>query len=602
MTEKVVYFDLEGARADRVFSWTNPSGERHTAFVRLCGALRDDSDAVGITTDPQQLIRLLMSADRIEGHNILGFDLIALAVHEGADYDALARKSVDTLYRARVQDPPGARGQKPWTVPGYYGLDQLAQRLGHDGKTADLKALAREFGDPALTPAERAKDGYGKIPLDDGRYRAYLTGDLHAQRSVSRSLGDLSAYERREMTVGWLQNRMTLSGWRVDETLLAQKVKAEQERKEASAEWLEDRYGLPLGREVHRGRGKARKAVWEPHSAPLATKEGAAWLADIWEGFGVHSPPLTPKKHLSTKADALKEVAAFPECPAELKEVISRIGDVTGANAKFAEITKYVINGRIHPEVGEVQSSSRWAYVRASVTNMGKRGGKVADRAVLVSDGPGWVLIAFDLAQVDMRAIAGHSQDPAYMEVFGPGRDAHSEIAALVGLEREQAKPIGHGWNYGMGINGQVRGGVPRELAVQFDQRMTEMFPVLCAWRDGVRERGAAGELLDNGFGRLMRCDPDRAHTQAPALMGQGGARDIICEGLIRLARDFPEAVPWLRVVVHDEIVLCVPQKRLPEVTERVTDALQLPGGFKGVPIFTDGSKPGEDWASCYAK
>jgi DNA polymerase-1 len=116
-------------------------------------------------------------------------------------------------------------------------------------------------------------------------------------------------------------------------------------------------------------------------------------------------------------------------------------------------------------------------------------------------------------------------------------------------------------------------------------------------WQDEVRAEGEAGHLLDNGWGRKMRCDPARAYTQAPALMGQGGARDIMGEALLRLPGEFR---PYLRTIVHDEVVMSVPAKDAEEIGREVQKAMTWE--WKGVPILCDLSKPGRSWGEVSAK
>jgi DNA polymerase-1 len=232
------------------------------------------------------------------------------------------------------------------------------------------------------------------------------------------------------------------------------------------------------------------------------------------------------------------------------------------------------------------------------MTVLGKRNGRVVEREVFLPD-PGEVLLAFDLSQVDARAVAALSQDPEYMKLFEPGRDLHSEIALRVfgrADMREQAKIIGHGYNYGLSVTGMVRNGVEQELAEQFDREMKLNFPRLNEWKNEVREIAESGQLLDNGFGRLMRPDPLRAWTQAPALMGQGCARDIMMTGLLQLPASI---LPMLRVQVHDEIVLSVPVDAVEDVKNTVLKALQFE--WRGVPIVTEEPKNlGRNWADCY--
>lgn len=606
-----VYFDIESHSARRLYSHTGPG-----PYVKLCGVMVDDNPAVGITTDPQRLLRVLERAVEIDGHNIIKFDLAALAEHEGADYAALCAKAVDTLVLERLADPPGSRNQKPWSVRGYYSMDQVCIRRGLVHKTDDLAALARRYvpagttgpDGKVLSDDERAEAGYGLIPADDPDYIAYLRGDMGATRALRDSYGEISAYARREMRVVFLQNQMTRSGWRVDEALLKERVAREDARRLEATDHLAGR-GMPVTKEVGHGRGKARVTAEEAVASPLSTNAGRDWLLGVWqqygvrEGSGVYNIPRTPKGVVATGKERLVPFLEHPGCPAGLKEVLGWVMDFTGATAKYAEISRFVRDGRVHAEVGGDQASGRWAMVKPSTTNLGKRGPKLAERGVFLPD-EGHVLIACDLDQVDMRAIAALCQDRAYMELFGPGRDAHAENALRVfhrsdGESRDRAKKIGHLWNYGGGVGAIVKAGASKDDAIAYDRAMLRSYPGLCEWREDIRAKGEH-QLLDNGFGRMMRCDPGRAYTQAPALMGQGGARDLMTTGMLRLADAVPEAVAWFRGVVHDEIVMSVPEKHAVEIGREVQKAFTFE--WRGVPITSGISLPGRDWADCYRK
>lgn len=123
-------------------------------------------------------------------------------------------------------------------------------------------------------------------------------------------------------------------------------------------------------------------------------------------------------------------------------------------------------------------------------------------------------------------------------------------------------------------------------------------------WREQVRAQGKAGQLLDNGFGRPLRVDPARSWTQAPALMGQGCARDLMMEGLLRLPA---EVLPMLRAVVHDEIVLPVPVEIVNDVEQAVVASLSFlwapPGAGRPVQIEAGlGNHRGSTWGDVYRK
>jgi putative DNA primase/helicase len=627
-----VGFDLETPSAKRLFTFRS---RPEAPFARLNGAVDENGQEV-ITNDPQELIELLERAPVIYGHNILRFDLMALAIHHGADYDRLAKKAWDSYVDENTTDPSGGQYLAPWNQEGYYGLDKALERRGEPGKTDHLPELAREYAAEGLVGKKAEEDGYEKIPVELPRYREYLSGDLKATRRLYQAQTaerpERMTYRQREMRVAYMQNRMTLSGWKIDVPLLRERVAEEAEKKRSSLEWLAQNAGVPLTETKSRGRGKSKEFYEEVRKSPLGSNAGREALIRAFQERGLPYVLKTESGVLALNKDAMSEGSYMVGKGASgtvvpgllnplrkertpgadwqaIEEMARHIRTVTTAVAKYQEIMDHLIGDRVHGLVGETQGSGRWAMVKPSVTNLGKRGGKVVQRAPFIAD-DGCVLIAFDLDQVDMRAFAGHCGDPEYAGMFIRGEDPHSMIATMVfgradGEWRDRAKASGHGWNYGLSVNGLVNQGIERSLAERFDAGMNESYPDLCSWRSEVRTRGENGELLDNGFGRLMRVDPRRAYTQAPALMGQGTARDILVEGLLRLPDEY---IPWMRGVVHDEVIFNVPESRVQECIGVVTAALTFDLGeatgskLHSVPITTGASRPGHDWASCYAK
>lgn len=631
-----VGFDIETADADQLFT-----GGHEGPFVRLVGHVSDVGDVTESADHypPQPFkpfVQRLNHADVIYGHNLFKFDLIALAKHCGADYDALAAKTVDTLVLAQLIDPPGAKGMKPWSSPGYYGLDAVAKRLGHEGKSDDLKALADEFG------------GYDRIPVDDDRYISYLRGDLAATEYTFMQLGvdGLSDYARREMRVAAVQNRMTLNGWKVDTDLLAQRVAQEEERRRGAAQALHDEFGMPLDAVEVKLKPKAEwpdkslhiadvrqiktedparavamgvaTVVRTPYAAPWNTDAGKAAIEAAFKDAGAEFVPRTKTGQIALGKDALGEgwwmdsqgksrpgmlnPKAYGHLAA-VRRICELLGLATGAAAKYAEIARYVTpEGRVHPGIGNVQASGRWGTVHPSNTNTGKRGEAGEQRRVWVAD-EGHVLITCDLSQVDMRAVAALSQDTEYMKLFEPGRDAHMEMAEIFFGERtpenrQRTKAINHGLNYGQSARAVAeRNRLSLDLVESAVAARAEAFPRLIEWTDEVREIAASGALLDNGFGRLMRPDPERAWTQGPALMGQGAARDIMCESLLRLVEFRPDVTPYLRGVVHDEVILSVPEGE-DLVWSAVLEAT-FTWEWRGVPILCEVSNAARNWADC---
>src|SRR5690606_19088815 len=65
-----------------------------------------------------------------------------------------------------------------------------------------------------------------------------------------------------------------------------------------------------------------------------------------------------------------------------------------------------------------------------------------------------------------------------------------------------------------------------------------------------------------NDWGRKMWIEEGRAFTQAPALQGQSGTREIACDFLLSLPY---KAMRTVKAFVHDAFVFSVPKDRFEE-------------------------------------
>jgi P4 family phage/plasmid primase-like protien len=561
-------FDLETTGKDL---WS-----RGPDFVRIAG-IRCDGGDVTCASDIAYVVELIRRSRMIIGHNIMGFDLLALARYHGLDIFELAARGAirDTLILASLADPPEAH--MTGKVERRYGLDHLGTELLGEGKHGDLKKLAKEFG------------GYDLIPLDDPRFLEYISGDVVVTDRLAEVL-PWTPYAEREHRIAAIAAQISLNGFRVDVPALCKRRDHIREIRASRVTELQERYGLP----THTKDGKKEAA------APQNMEAGREAIRKAFEALGAPLMPKTTTGMPATSVTAMDKMIRHYGHLAGVTELATTVKELAGQRVIYETIDEHRVDDRVHPSISFRQSSGRWSVTKPGLTVMGKNGDRVYEREVFLSE-PGEVLLAFDLSQVDARAVAALSQDLEYMKLFEPGRDSHTEVALRVfgdaGM-RDKAKIIGHGWNYGMGIDGMVRNGVERDLAEQFDREMKISFPRLNQWKTEVRRQAEASELLDNGFGRKMRPDPVRAWTQAPALMGQGCARDIMMTGLMQLPR---EVLPMLRAQVHDEIVLSVPADAVEDVKDAVLEALNFE--WRGVPIVAEEPKNlGRNWADCYRK
>jgi len=208
--------------------------------------------------------------------------------------------------------------------------------------------------------------------------------------------------------------------------------------------------------------------------------------------------------------------------------------------------------------------------------------------------------------------VAAHSQDHNYLSRFEDGIDLHLENAkAAFGEQavaanpklRELAKVVGHGWNYNMGFHKLAElPGVGEQRARAFLDAMERQYPRLIQWKQEMVATAEAYGRLDNGFGRIMKANRERAYTQGPALMGQGAARDLAMHAILRMD---DAVVRMMKAFIHDELVFSVPVSRAIEVRQHVIDCMTFewapPGASRPVKIVADATKFGLRWGDLYA-
>jgi DNA polymerase I len=574
--------DLETGSADDMLR-TDPAD----GYVRLV-CLGDTDGAVGVTTEVERGLDVLRgSTGPILTVNGALFDLPAVDRHHGVPVEETVPRVHDMRLVAFQADPPTSRETKPG--PGFksYSMDALLDRYAGQRKSDLGKALAKEYG------------GWDAIPQDDPRFLEYGRSDVADTRTLARYL-PMTDYDRREARVAAVTARATLSGFRTDTDGLRRRIAELAERRREGVELLAGRFGFPLV-----------LASGKPAKSPQKTKGGAAAFRAALEacGFpGAANWPLNKDGSLSLGKDVM---AAELEYAQELGNgtavaVISAIQGLNGLRSSAENMMRCVTaDGRVHPVFEPFQSTGRWSVKEPGLT-VAMKGTPDSERQYMLPE-PGHVIVCFDADQVDIRGVAAHSQDPNLLEIMcDPSRDIHNEVSdgAYGDHEPEHRKPaktMDLGWLYGRTVNGlAMTPGISREGAVAVDAFMASSFPVVMRWQDGVRRWAEAGNLLDNGFGRRLRCEPGREYTQAPAMMGQSTTRDVVAEGLLRMVERYPHLVPLLRVIVHDEIVMSLPVAHLEEYCAQVVDSMTFT--FRGVPMTWGQSRPGETWNACYLK
>ncbi len=243
---------------------------------------------------------------------------------------------------------------------------------------------------------------------------------------------------------------------------------------------------------------------------------------------------------------------------------------------------------------------------------------------------PGWLMMAADYSQIELRILAHLSQEPVLVQAYQQNEDIHTVTARLVfekedvtSDERRLAKTINFGVIYGMGSLRFARStGVDKANANEFIKRFNERYAQVFTYLERVKKEAIAQgfvetilgrrryvEFTSNSLRQLKGSDPEaidlsklknlgpydagllRSAANAPI---QGSSADIIKIAMVRLHKVLSKYQARLLLQVHDELVFEVPpqewEELQPQIKSVMEDAVQL-----SVPLVVD-VRAGENW------
>jgi DNA polymerase-1 len=240
--------------------------------------------------------------------------------------------------------------------------------------------------------------------------------------------------------------------------------------------------------------------------------------------------------------------------------------------------------GRIHTSFNQaVAATGRLSSSDPNLQNIPVRTaqGREIRKAFRAADG--FVLLAADYSQIELRVLAHMCGDEGMIEAFRRGADIHKATAAtmfgvaesLVNSEqRRAAKTINFGVLYGMSAFRLANElGISQAEGKKFIENYFGRYPKIRELLDRTLDEARSTGKVTTMFGRVryipeinnkafpIRANAERMATNAPM---QGTAADILKLAMIELDRAIAEAEPKARMLltVHDEIVIEVPEAR----------------------------------------
>jgi DNA polymerase-1 len=236
-------------------------------------------------------------------------------------------------------------------------------------------------------------------------------------------------------------------------------------------------------------------------------------------------------------------------------------------------------------------------------------------RSAFVPD-EGWLFLASDYSQVELRVLAHMCGDVELQAAFRAGEDIHRVTAAKVfgvlpdlvtDTMRRRAKAINFGILYGMSESRLARDqGMTRQDAHNFIEAYFDRFKRVKAYIEGVRAEALREGQVRTLFGRVRsfsalkgrshRGEIEQALRAAVNTTIQGTAADLMKLAMQRVAATLHDGGfrAHLLLQVHDELLLEVPRGEIDVVKDRVRQAMEHVHPLS-VPLSVD-QKIGGDW------
>ena len=573
MSKRYIFADIETHNSGRQYGMTPRE------FFRL-GQWAINDGPVEITTDYDEFMAVLESADYLVFHNGIGFDLPVLyGVDSMRPLElALENKVICTFVLASLVNPAPYSyvnrhgrtvydGAKPERAKAWLALDEQAFQLGVQWKFVDLKELAKNHNPPKTKVADL---DFGLIPLDDPEFLEYATYDIISLRAVYYALlARLKAQEYsgdyvwREMLVWSLNAQITRNGVLVNQEEAQARVDELATERDRIMEWLVRDFDMPTDSKM-----------------PWKSNAGKGAILKAFDTFGIHPEKNPTWERTASGAPSFAGatmVAVSEGTPAE--ELGRALATLQGQRSLAAlALDSTYEDGRIHPDIACLQRSGRTSVQRPGLTVWTARGPGAIEKRYFIAD-PGQVMVEMDYNAADARAVSAVSGDEAFAERFAPGSDAH-EITGRIFFGdkydddpvyyRNRTKPGTHGMAYRVGakkLAATLDVTVPE--AIGFLENYKKTYSWVAAWQDRVTREGDRG-YVTNSWGRRMVVDPDRSFNQSSALIGQSTTREILFDGLIAIARDRLELIRNLRMTIHDAVVWSLPELTVEQDVEYI--------------------------------
>lgn len=522
---------------------------------------------------------LLESPKHLKVGQNLKYDRHVLLNH-GIDLQGIAH---DTMLESYVLDSTATR----------HDMDSLAQKyLGRD--TIHFEDIAGK-GKKQLTFNEIGIEQASPYAAEDADITLQLHQTLWPKIEKIPSLAKV--YKKLEMPLLPVLNTLERNGVNIDIWMLQQ----QSDNMARQIADLEEQAYTVAGQKFNLGSPKQlQEILYEKQQLPVKKK--------------------TPKGQPSTAEEVLQELA---DEGYELPQIIMQYRGLSKLKSTYTDKLPLQVNkssGRVHTSYHQaVTATGRLSSSDPNLQNIPIRSenGRRIREAFVASDG--YVLLAADYSQIELRIMAHLSGDKSLLNAFANGEDIHRHTAseifgvaleAVTSDQRRSAKAINFGLIYGMSAHGLSRQlGIERHQAADYMNVYFERYPGVRQYMDNTRQQAKEQGYVETIFGRrlylpeinssngMRRQYAERTAINAPM---QGSAADIIKRAMIDIHTWLSNADTGIKMImqVHDELVFEVPKDQLDMAKNTIEDFMIKAAELK-VPLEV-GIGVGDNWEQAH--
>lgn len=293
-----------------------------------------------------------------------------------------------------------------------------------------------------------------------------------------------------------------------------------------------------------------------------------------------------------------------PKLDKKVKEVLADEFPIVAQLMEYERIVKwrsaYVVNsleqcdstGRVHARYNTLGAvTGRMSCSQPPLQQLPKGGGGEIRSLYVASEGN--VMASVDYAAIEMRLAGALSGEQSIIDAYAAGSDLYTLTAEQLGITRPESKIVVLASLYGWG-GSSAKTALDKAEGKRLVGEFWNSYPSLSRFNTSQMHKARSGRIYSM-WGRLLV--PHAPFAALNAVI-QGTAAEVLKDGILRLAEE--GLLRYVVALVHDEVVLDVPEDEADAIVKQVVDVLR--DDRFAIPIVAEGEVYGRSWGDGYTE